>query len=443
MEPAESKNPTFTSSISQEDLETLCMMGFPKEYIHIAYNNTKEKNLQAVSDWLLENTNKIETIIQNEKNAALKKDNPDPEPNKSEEKSIKPMENLFESLAMENSKESKSKPKKDAPNNSQSQPSKGKKGAISEFLFNQKPPKKSKGVDFNELNDGNDDNNSDHGGGEEEKANPANKWKKENKFVQEDVPEVKVNLSNDATYRLLDISKELVEFEHKSVLDIIKFLYDIVNKLKLSKDKHSEEILEAMSNIAVTDGLVGSVRRNLFRTFNILFKQKIDRSHRAFVLDLISDISMLETAILTVMELKIFSREQYQVLKAGYLNFCKKVKIRQKKEIMDFSIGVDKKVYQPAADANPESNKEGWDNVDSEEDQANEEQEGKTQKGGDEAAEKKKNSKSYCVICKVRTKEIVFLPCAHFVACAECSPDFANCPACSGGIDQKLRIYWS
>ena len=50
--------------------------------------------------------------------------------------------------------------------------------------------------------------------------------------------------------------------------------------------------------------------------------------------------------------------------------------------------------------------------------------------------------KESCLICMERMREIVFIPCSHFLTCPLCAPKLINCPMCNKRILKHLKIYW-
>jgi len=50
--------------------------------------------------------------------------------------------------------------------------------------------------------------------------------------------------------------------------------------------------------------------------------------------------------------------------------------------------------------------------------------------------------KENCLICMERTREIVFLPCSHFLTCPLCAPKLTTCPICNKKLEKHLKIYW-
>ena len=41
-----------------------------------------------------------------------------------------------------------------------------------------------------------------------------------------------------------------------------------------------------------------------------------------------------------------------------------------------------------------------------------------------------------CVVCMDRVPQVIFVPCAHFVCCGDCSLALSKCPICSGPIQE-------
>eukprot|EP00330_Aristerostoma_sp_ATCC50986_P012055 CAMPEP_0114584600 /NCGR_PEP_ID=MMETSP0125-20121206/8269_1 /TAXON_ID=485358 ORGANISM="Aristerostoma sp., Strain ATCC 50986" /NCGR_SAMPLE_ID=MMETSP0125 /ASSEMBLY_ACC=CAM_ASM_000245 /LENGTH=138 /DNA_ID=CAMNT_0001779091 /DNA_START=835 /DNA_END=1248 /DNA_ORIENTATION=+ len=52
------------------------------------------------------------------------------------------------------------------------------------------------------------------------------------------------------------------------------------------------------------------------------------------------------------------------------------------------------------------------------------------------------DSKQDCIICMEKIREIVFLPCCHFLTCPLCAPKVPKCPMCKKKIEKNLKIYW-
>jgi hypothetical protein len=52
------------------------------------------------------------------------------------------------------------------------------------------------------------------------------------------------------------------------------------------------------------------------------------------------------------------------------------------------------------------------------------------------------HDKENCLICMERTREIVFLPCSHFLTCPLCAPKLSTCPICNKKLEKHLKIYW-
>ena len=67
----------------------------------------------------------------------------------------------------------------------------------------------------------------------------------------------------------------------------------------------------------------------------------------------------------------------------------------------------------------------------------------KESKGMKQGPEPIYSEKDLCIVCMDKMREIVNLPCAHFVFCVSCGPLFEHCPMCTKPIIEHLRIYWS
>ncbi len=63
---------------------------------------------------------------------------------------------------------------------------------------------------------------------------------------------------------------------------------------------------------------------------------------------------------------------------------------------------------------------------------------------GMKSGEKKKQSeKEDCIVCMEKIREIVFIPCCHFLTCGDCSQKIGKCPLCSKRVEKNLKIFWS
>ena len=54
-----------------------------------------------------------------------------------------------------------------------------------------------------------------------------------------------------------------------------------------------------------------------------------------------------------------------------------------------------------------------------------------------------KYEKEFCIICMAKTREVVFLPCKHFLTCDGCSLKSQDCPICFKKLDSRMKIFWS
>jgi len=56
---------------------------------------------------------------------------------------------------------------------------------------------------------------------------------------------------------------------------------------------------------------------------------------------------------------------------------------------------------------------------------------------------KERAEKEFCIVCMEKIREIVFLPCCHFLTCPDCSTKIGTCPLCTKKVDKNLKIFWS
>jgi len=46
-----------------------------------------------------------------------------------------------------------------------------------------------------------------------------------------------------------------------------------------------------------------------------------------------------------------------------------------------------------------------------------------------------------CIVCMHSIRQVVFLPCTHFITCVACSERVSSCPKCRSPIDQRLTTF--
>lgn len=46
-----------------------------------------------------------------------------------------------------------------------------------------------------------------------------------------------------------------------------------------------------------------------------------------------------------------------------------------------------------------------------------------------------------CIVCKTSKREVVFVPCGHYLACVPCGHGMETCSICSSKITAYVRIY--
>jgi hypothetical protein len=58
-----------------------------------------------------------------------------------------------------------------------------------------------------------------------------------------------------------------------------------------------------------------------------------------------------------------------------------------------------------------------------------------------DAERQEERRRTECIVCMEREKSIIFLPCKHRVACAECSEALSTCPSCREAIVNKINPF--
>jgi len=166
------------------------------------------------------------------------------------------------------------------------------------------------------------------------------------------------------------------------------------------------------------------------------------------------DVKKIESLLLTAFQLQLMSPKQMENVLNSYVAFCKKLNVPEEIHLVNklekCIEGFGKPIRPNSPVKKPEEEKRQDDekipvNDDSVAKEVNEEDQ-----NGDEATEDLPVRPIYghvavsdCVICMEKTREIVFLPCSHFLTCPLCSPRVIKCPMCNRRIEKHLKIQWS
>ncbi len=54
---------------------------------------------------------------------------------------------------------------------------------------------------------------------------------------------------------------------------------------------------------------------------------------------------------------------------------------------------------------------------------------------------KEERDKSTCIVCVDKKRAITFVPCGHFIVCADCAERTLECPLCRKGIYQRVNTF--
>lgn len=255
------------------------------------------------------------------------------------------------------------------------------------------------------------------------------------------VPVRPERLSSSAISEVKKIISSIEDANTNLPGDIIKCVNDILKKWKYTKSDVEAEILFALSYDELRDDLLVSLRNRLYQLIDKLFSMKIRK-------EAVIDIPAIETVLMNSHDLGIFSKYQVEKLKVSYIKFCRKMRTSENEALItqleskSKSIGLRgmAKLKLNSPEVSAESG-----------DLAAVEKFSKLPKLSDEESPDDKQAvmegeaeeeKELCVICMDRIREIVYLPCAHFITCPLCGPCLKECPLCAKKIDKQLKIYW-
>ncbi len=246
--------------------------------------------------------------------------------------------------------------------------------------------------------------------------------------------------SDDPNAYIMKLEKYLEKFEKDATPENITLQRYLCSELKVSK------ILE--------------LKNQIFAMLNKLLTMKIKKK---FTLN----VKKLEAIILRIFEMRLLSAKQMDFVIICYKGFCDRV-LYPGDEIYTDKL---RKCYFDTVNADPVSafsgvKKEDVINILEDKSLINnpnlisvivqnkENEESKLPDMKEENGEQDEienalaaaflthDKSEECIVCMERTREIVFMPCCHFLTCPLCSPRIGKCPMCNKRIDKHLKIFW-
>ena len=221
--------------------------------------------------------------------------------------------------------------------------------------------------------------------------------------------------------------------------EITQCVNDMMKKWKYSKNDIDSEIVFALSFEDLRDEPLSMLRTKLYQLLDKVFNMRIRKDAKL-------DFSAIETALMNAHDLGVFNKSQNEKLKNSYIKFCRKMKVAENDlliaQLESASGATGRKMgkfHLNSPDVKPQSlddtNKLSKLSRLSDDEDSDE-------RPLEEVDAFSQNEKELCVICMDRIREVVYLPCAHFLTCPLCSPCLKDCPICAKKVEKYLRIYW-
>ena len=234
------------------------------------------------------------------------------------------------------------------------------------------------------------------------------------------IPAIKPEkLSSSAVNEAKKIISSIEDGNTNQPADVIKCLDDLFKKWKYTKNDVESEILFSLCSEEIKDELLIAIRSKLYQMVDKIFSMKIRR-------EVVLDIPAIETVLMNAHDLGIFNKYQIEKLKISYIKFCRKMKAPDNETLITQLESKSK--YQGARGMT--KLRELSDETSSDHGKI------ETKTGHDDG------DKELCVVCMDRIREIVYLPCSHFITCPLCGPCLKDCPLCTKKIDKQLKIFW-
>lgn len=286
-----------------------------------------------------------------------------------------------------------------------------------------------------------------------------------------------VELSEEVQSRIKNIINEVHECISKDSNEIILFLTNVLKKLKFSGQSYNRDVLSLCENDRnfTQHPILMKMRSSFYQILERAFNKKVKKSSTI-------EINSFEYALLMMAEMKLLSEQQLNSIKGTYIKFCKKLSLGEnelllkqlepgfhsnsltnvtnlykKCEDSKMTKSNDKrKASNTSSDSSSSSTKNSTECSPKLEAQAepssfkipdlgnlNKEDRKESETSNDHSITPTNScDKENCLICMERTREIVFLPCSHFLTCPLCAPKLTTCPICNKKLEKHLKIYW-
>jgi len=206
----------------------------------------------------------------------------------------------------------------------------------------------------------------------------------------------------------------------------LKFLTD----LQKSEDKLDHEILMKLADSH--EYSLNNLRNSLFNLTTAILKKYNKR--------FLSHFQKMEQLIQQLVKMKIFTNKQLTGMKNVYKIVCDKFGHTWNEGVFDSGSQSESKFLKILHEINEPSTNQ------CEKVEISKTLVEKFEETKEVIVEKKittRYEKEFCIICMERSREIVFLPCRHFLSCDVCCVRFLSCPLCSKKLDNKMKIFWS
>jgi len=369
----------------------LTEMGYSHEMIRLALKEAKSSNLEQILDILESRKDYYESVINKSKAEEPSENIPQEEEDDNDSVDSEDMR-LFRAVYNK-------KPKRKQP--------------LSK-IENNLPDKEERKVDDSKPADENK---------RQKKKNKKNKEPKEVKEVKEGKEVMKMD---QKCINYLDSS--IQSFKYTRIKDPNFQISELAEQMKSLKFKTSETAANVVSYMNM-EGHFPKIEEFKHKIFSVLIKiltMKVTKKDRIHV-------ENLETALKIAFELNLFKVPQMKSLITLAPKFCAKTVDKLGEET--YAI-LEKKYQETAA---KEGNGFNFDLPDvlAEIKAAEEEDEEPGMKGGEVG------DKEFCIVCMEKVREVVFMPCCHFLTCPLCSPRISKCPVCNKTVQKHLKLFWS
>lgn len=381
------------SNLLPEIKSQLIDMGYSEDVILLALQKARTNELQEICEILADRGEHFQSII---------------DMTKPKIKEVKPNKSDFENK--------KEKPKRIG------RKEKARKAS-------EKEQKEEKREPLAQLENRKEEENGKEDQDEEEEEDYYNYEKKNKKKEEVKVNENKNKMDELSIKYVESVRQIFPRLKSKDPNWLITEINDQLKSLKFKTTEGATRVMRYLESREQYPKLV-EFKKTIYQFLVKIFDMRIQPKLRV-------RIQELESAISNAFEMNILNHRQMKAILACYPKFCLKLMAKPNEEMLEKL----NKIYAQELAKTQDPNMINGNDEEIQENGLGEEIGGINEEVDQDIIQAKE--KELCIICLTRVREIVFLPCSHFLACPLCCQKVRKCPICNDDVQKCLKLYWS